>query len=64
MTVLHTKSVRNYAKLFESDAFIKVSCMNVRRNNCVELQNFESVSLCLCDAVKHELLAEVKSAVL
>lgn len=61
MSVVHSEAAGNCAELFEPDSLIKVSCMNIRRNNRIELKNSESVRFCLNNTVTNQLFTDVQS---
>ena len=46
----------------EAEAFVEVPGMDVSLDDGVELENPESMRLCLCEAVEDEFLAEMPSA--
>ena len=45
MPIFHAKALRNRPKLTESQSLIEMSCMNVRRNHSVKLQNSKAYPL-------------------
>ena len=60
-TAFQQKAFRNNAELLESDALIQMPCMDICRNDCVELKYPEAMLSALLNAVPDQLFADVKS---
>ena len=59
MPVLHSESVGDCSKLLKTKALVKVSRMRVAFDNGVELQNAETMQLCLLKAIFYKTLANM-----
>ena len=64
MSVVHSEADGNCSELFDPYPLIKMSCVNVRRNDRIELQNSEAVRFRLSYAIPNQLFADVQSPVL
>ena len=62
MPIFHAKALRNRPKLAESQSLIEMSCMNVRRDHSVELQNAKAYPLGLFKGILNQKLTDVQSA--
>ena len=51
MSVLHTESLRDHAKLHEAKSLIKMSCMNITCHDRIKLQNSKAVLFSLHQTV-------------
>ena len=60
--ILHSEASWDRAELREAEAFVEVPGVDVPLDDGVELENPESMRLCLCEAVEDEFLAEMPSA--
>ena len=59
MTVFHTESAGDCAKLDEAQPLIQMSCMDIAFNDSIELQHPEAQGLSPAQAVKHQFFADV-----
>ena len=53
VTVFHFKTFWDNAELRKPYTFIKMPCVYIAFNNCIELQNLKPDSLCIFDTIKH-----------
>lgn len=58
--IFHAESALDCSQLNKSKPLVKMTCMNVRRNNSVELQNSKALFMSLFYAVFHKPLSNVK----
>lgn len=64
MSVLHSKTIRDNAKLSKAYSLVQVTSVNVRFDNSVELENGKTDLFCPYDTVKHELFADMLTSAL
>ena len=62
MAILHEKASGYHAELYEAQALIEMSCVDVGPYHGVELENPEAVSLSLDQAVQHQLFTDMQPA--
>ena len=62
MPIFHAKALRNRPKLAESQSLIEMSCMNVRRNHSVELQNAKAYPLALFEGILDQKFTDMQAA--
>ena len=62
MTVFHSESLWDSPQLLETKSLVKISCMGICGNHCIELEYPESAPLALNKAVIHKLFADMIAA--
>ena len=55
MSIVHSEAVGNCSELFEPYPLIKMSCVDVRRDDRIELQDSEAVRFRLSYAIPNQL---------
>ena len=60
-SVLQAESTRNHPQLVKAEPFIEMPCMNICRDNRVELQNPKAGVPPLCKRVTYQLLPNMRS---
>ena len=63
-SVFHAESLRDRPELNESQPFVKMPCMHIRRYNRIKLQDTESMLLPLFQTIKNQFFSDVKSSFL
>ena len=61
MSVFHAKSAGDGAQLFEAEAFVEMSCVDVGDDDGVELHDTEVMGSALFQAVADEFFTDMKS---
>ena len=60
--ILHAKTSRDRSQLYEPEALIEMSCVNIALNYCIELKYPEAQLFSLFKAVYNKLLTYMLSA--
>ena len=62
MPVFHTKPLGDSPQLRKTEPFVQVSCMYIRRNNCIKLQNRKAVFAPLFNTIQYQFFSNMQSS--